>query len=109
MIKITCSKCGEKLEPHRIGKQNYCLKCHAAYMRKNRPKHKDLKENQRIKANCRSYINVYLKRGKITKKSCEYPGCNNKNTQAHHENYSKPLQVIWLCRKHHLQIHENSM
>jgi hypothetical protein len=26
-------------------------------------------------------------------------------TLAHHPNYSKPLNVIWLCPKHHVMLH----
>ena len=31
--------------------------------------------------------------------------CGEENAQGHHEDYSKPLDVIWLCRKHHKAIH----
>lgn len=40
-----------------------------------------------------------IRAGKITRKPCEI--CSNHKTDAHHDDYSKPLEVIWLCRKHH--------
>lgn len=40
----------------------------------------------------------YIERG-----PCEV--CGVKKTDAHHNDYSKPLDVIWLCRKHHQQHH----
>lgn len=97
-----CSKCSENLEETRIG-QGYCKNCHAAYMRENRPLHKDLPHESRMKANARSYVNVYIRRGLITKKPCVI--CGDK-AQMHHEDYSKPLEVIWYCRKHHLEYHK---
>lgn len=98
-----CSKCGNIKEENRRKKQGYCLSCHNEYMRANRPKHNELDEIAKKKANCRSYFNVYLRRGKIKKQPCEV--CGSDNSQAHHEDYSKPLEVKWLCRIHHLEIH----
>lgn len=31
--------------------------------------------------------------------------CGEKKTQAHHPDYSKPLDIIWLCKKHHAELH----
>lgn len=103
--KCTCSKCAKELELNRIGKHRYCLSCHNEYMRVNRKKHKELTPEQRLKANCRSYLNVYIKRGKIIPQPCSI--CNSlDNIEAHHEDYTKPLEVIWLCREHHLDHHK---
>lgn len=101
--KSTCSKCGVKLDFSRIGKQAYCKGCHAANMRAKRPRHSELTTEQRKKANCRSYVNVYIRRGKITKQPCEKCG---KKAEMHHEDYDKPLEVVWLCREHHLEHHK---
>lgn len=97
-----CSNCNKKVEASRTG-QRYCTKCHNAYMRKNRRRHSELTDVQRKKANCRSYANVYIKRGKLIKMPCEI--CGDKKTEMHHEDYDKPLSVRWFCRKHHMAKH----
>lgn len=84
-------------------KRRTCLKCKAIYQKEFR-KRKPLTEEQKIKANCRAYAKVYLKRGKIKKKRCLI--CESENSQMHHEDYSKPLDVIWLCRPCHLAWHK---
>lgn len=103
--KNNCSKCGHELEEHRKGKQRYCNACHAQNMRMTRPKHSDLTEDQRKKANARSYLNVYIRRGVIKKLPCLF--CGSTKSQAHHYDYSKPLEVTWLCREHHLTLHDS--
>jgi hypothetical protein len=31
--------------------------------------------------------------------------CGNAKTEGHHVDYSAPLSVVWLCKKHHLAAH----
>lgn len=102
--KTTCSKCGNPKEESR-GIQRYCKSCHAAYMREKRPKHSELKPEAKKKANCRSYAKEYLKRGFIKRSHCVV--CGSHKSQMHHEDYNKPLEVIWYCRQHHLEHHKN--
>lgn len=40
-----------------------------------------------------------IKTGKIKKGRCEV--CGIKKVHAHHKDYDKPLDVIWLCPIHH--------
>jgi hypothetical protein len=41
----------------------------------------------------------------LNRESCEYPNCSVRFAQAHHPDYSKPLDVIWLCQPHHKKLH----
>jgi len=36
---------------------------------------------------------------------CSVAGCNEIG-ERHHPDYDKPLEIIWLCRKHHKELHE---
>ncbi len=42
-------------------------------------------------------------KGMLTPQPCR--DCGNLEVQMHHENYSKPLDVIWLCRSCHIKEH----
>ena len=38
--------------------------------------------------------------------ACAHPeGCECTNVEAHHPDYSRPLDVVWLCPAHHKQAH----
>lgn len=71
-------------------------------MRKHRKTH-PLTMAARVKMRARSMANTHLRRGKIKRKPCE--NCGSKKAQMHHEDYSKPLEVRWLCRRCHVQHH----
>ena len=46
-------------------------------------------------------------RKKIIRQPCEV--CGDIKSQGHHEDYSKPLEVVWLCQKHHDEKHTSSV
>lgn len=80
-----------------------CRKCHAAECRENRVRYADLTPEQKFKANCRALTKHYLRRGEIARAPCEK--CGDEKSQAHHEDYSKPKEVQWLCRICHMDLH----
>lgn len=44
---------------------------------------------------------VAVRNGSLIKKPCEV--CGLIKSEAHHNDYSKPLEVIWLCKEHHVE------
>lgn len=44
---------------------------------------------------------VAVRAGKLVKKPCKV--CGKERVEAHHNDYSKPLRVVWLCKKHHVE------
>lgn len=79
--------------------KSYCPDC----ARARRPGWSSLSPEGKRRANARTYLNVYLKRGKVTKKPCA--DCGSPDVEAHHADYSRPLDVTWLCRECHLKRH----
>lgn len=45
-----------------------------------------------------------VKAGKIIKQPCQICG-DTYRIHGHHKDYSKPLEVEWLCAKHHQRLH----
>lgn len=48
-------------------------------------------------------LNVAVSKGKVTRDPCEV--CGDRDTHGHHEDYSRPLEVVWLCQAHHGERH----
>jgi hypothetical protein len=79
-----------------------CRHCRNIYSQHTRPRHYELTPEQRQRANCRAYANVYQRRGLLVPQPCEV--CGSLQVEKHHDDYSKPLQVRWFCRRHHRRI-----
>jgi hypothetical protein len=60
---------------------------------------------QVLKESVRAATRNYIKAGVLMKDNCEICG-TNENIEAHHEDYTKPLDVRWLCRVHHREHHK---
>ena len=59
--------------------------------------------NHADKAKARSAVTHALRDGRLFRKPCET--CGSNKSQAHHDDYSKPLDVRWLCKKDHDEWH----
>ena len=56
-----------------------------------------------IKTWARQVVKEALKSGKLQRQPCEE--CKALRSHAHHEDYQRPLDVNWLCCKHHAMRH----
>ena len=56
-----------------------------------------------IRRRAMARVHHAIQRGWLETQPCEK--CGDVNAQAHHEDYSKPLEVVWLCSKHHAERH----
>lgn len=50
-------------------------------------------------------VEAAQRRGELVKGPCEVCGTSEGLIDAHHDDYSKPLDVRWLCRAHHTRLH----
>jgi len=49
-------------------------------------------------------VAYYKRRGVIKAKPCAI--CGATKTEAHHPNHRYPLDIVWLCRRHHQRLHK---
>jgi hypothetical protein len=67
---------------------------------------RDRRHAEKIKA--QHLVQTYVRRGKILKpKICSICNCESKKIEGHHADYSKPLEVIWVCSRCHHNIHKS--
>lgn len=49
----------------------------------------------------RGQVTYAVKTGRLKKEPCR---CGITKVEAHHMDYSRPLEVIWACKKHHVEL-----
>lgn len=60
-------------------------------------------QDRRKKAKAHYMVKRAIELGELKRLPCEV--CGNENSQGHHDDYDKPLDVRWLCPKHHFRRH----
>ena len=112
----TCN-CGEcKKCKHRIAQQKF-NDAHPGYAveatRKRRAAAREYERDRyqndpvfRAKKKARNMVSIRLARGTMQRQPCEV--CGAEPAEAHHDDYSKPLIIRWLCKPHH-EDHHNGM
>lgn len=106
-----CKECTKKdVKENRKKKPNYYRAYDVARFRDDQDRRKAASEYQRVsrkrcpeKWAARNAISNAVRDGRVTRMPCEV--CGDEKSEAHHPDYSKPLDVQWLCFKHHRKIH----
>lgn len=118
-VEVNCAYCGKRFiaKPSRVkhNKRLFCCRqCYYDYAKYLLPKEEHscygkgmpIEERQKRIA-ARSILNHYLRDKKIKRQPCEV--CGNERTEAHHDNYDKPLEVRWLCFSCHRKWHKGQI
>ena len=64
---------------------------------------KNYKEKYPERKRAIAIVSYAIKKGRLKKSCCII--CANKKSEAHHQDYNKPLEVIWLCKSCHKKLH----
>ena len=63
-------------------------------------------QNNEEKRACHAIVRNAIKYGRLIKpNACECCGATNCRIEGHHHDYAKPLDVKWVCRSCHMEIH----
>jgi hypothetical protein len=94
----------EKQRLSQIESRNRRLEQVRAYDRaRGKEKKTALKKDHPEKWAARRYVVHAVYMGRMTRQPCEV--CGEHKTEGHHPDYSKPKEVVWLCHKHHMELH----
>jgi len=75
------------------------------YREKVNSQHKKWAKENVVKRAAHIITGHRIRDGGLVKEPCEV--CGELKVDAHHDDYEKPLEVRWLCRKHHAEHHKN--
>jgi hypothetical protein len=111
----TCFKCGvhKPLTDFYVhpamgdGRLNKCKECTRNDVRKNYADNVDRYREYDRKRGYRpgppEKVKARMAVRSLERQPCEV--CGAAKVEAHHPDYSKPLEVQWLCKRHHAEVH----
>lgn len=96
-------------EEHRERNNEYQQKYYAKHRAERNEQKRKWREEHPEKVRAHRILNKAIKSGEIirpkTCSKCKGVGTEDNPIQGHHPDYSKPLQVIWLCQICHSRLH----
>lgn len=80
-------------------------KAHRRWQAGFRPRQRKLQKYD-AKRRVNKIVDNAIRRGALTRLPCQI--CGASRVHAHHPDYSKPLEVVWLCPVHHGEQHRKA-
>jgi hypothetical protein len=96
---------GRAMAPHRVEARTRYEKTTAGKQAL-RSAHVKFITNNPLKHAAHTLVNNAIRDGHMKRHPCEI--CGNDKVHAHHDDYSKPLDVRWLCTTHHAEWHKHN-
>jgi hypothetical protein len=104
----TCQKVYDKLranDPYREEARRIYAQTEEGRISGNKAKAEYRKRNP-VKVKAHAKVAYAIRSGNLYREPCEV--CEDENTHAHHDNYLMPLNIRWLCPKHHNEWHKEN-
>lgn len=93
-------------EANRDKHNEYCKKWNNEHFEERREYTRKYRTDNPEKYHATNQVNIAINSGKLTKPTaCEVCGKDGR-VEAHHADYSKPLAVMWVCKKCHYKLDE---
>lgn len=107
--RASCKSCTNKQNKSSSAKNpEAALRAKRKYKKVNvesvRAQTQNYRDSNPIKREAHVAVQLALRNGTLGRKDCECCGATS-GVVAHHDDYSKPLDVRWLCNLHHKQWH----
>jgi hypothetical protein len=90
--------------PHRVAMREAYQQTPEGRAAASRAKRRFVERNP-VKRKAHEMAGNAIRDGRLIRQPCETCG---ERAQAHHDDYSKPLDVRWLCTTHHAEWHRNN-
>lgn len=94
---------GRAMLPHRVEARKRYESTPAGKAATDRARRRFIERNPEKRA-AHIIVGNAVRDGKLHKQPCEV--CGAADVHAHHDDYSKPLNVRWLCPSHHSEHHK---
>ena len=107
-LRGKCKECTKAYckEYHHRNREHHRINCKQYYLdhkQECKDRVQEYREKHPEKRAAHALVTQAMRKGILIKQPCEV--CGELKVEAHHDDYSKPLDVRWLCGVHHKEAH----